>query len=47
LVVSDKITEEVQLSTVDIEHRPIPKVAKKSSSSKKYTLDMKGISDDI
>ena len=47
LVVSDKITEEVQLSTVDIEHKPIPKTAKKASPVKKYTLDMKEISDDI
>jgi endonuclease YncB( thermonuclease family) len=47
LVVSDEITEEVQLSNIDIEHKPIPKTAKKASPVKKYTLDMKEVSDDI
>jgi hypothetical protein len=47
LVISDEITEEVQLLTIDIEHKPIPKTTKKTSPVKKYTLDMKEISDDI
>jgi hypothetical protein len=47
LIVSDEITQEIQASTIDIEHIPLPRAAKKSSSVKKYTLDMKEISDDI
>lgn len=47
LIVSDEITEEIQVSTIDIEHKPLPKAAKKPPEIKKYTLDMKEISEDI
>jgi endonuclease YncB( thermonuclease family) len=47
LIVFDEITQEIQASTIDIEHIPLPRAAKKTSSAKKYTLDMKEISEDI
>lgn len=47
LVVSDEITGEIQSAILSVVHATIPKTAKKSSSTQKYTLDMKDIPQDI
>jgi endonuclease YncB( thermonuclease family) len=43
----DDITGEIASSIIQIDHRPIPKKAKSSSKSTKYTLDLKDVPEDI
>lgn|GEM_PF-1326848 len=43
----DDITGEIASSIIQIDHRPIPKKAKSSSKSTKYTLDIKDVPEDI
>ncbi len=47
LFVSDDITGEIHSSTLSVRHTPLPKTAKKSSFSTKYTLDIKEIPEDV
>jgi hypothetical protein len=46
LLVTDNITGEVESDVINIQHAPIPKSSKKSSSQK-YTLDIKEVPQDI
>lgn len=45
LIATDTITGEVATQTLQIDHKPIPKKIKKSTSSK-YTLDLKDVPQD-
>lgn len=47
LIVSDEITGEIQSRMFSVVHTALPKTAKKSSSPKKYTIDIKDIPQDI
>lgn len=47
LIASDEITGDIQVVSMQIDHRPIPKKPKKpSTSSSKYTLDLKDVPQD-
>lgn len=46
LIASDEITEDIQVLSMQIDHRPIPKKPKKPASSN-YTLDIKDVPQDI
>ena len=46
LVILDDVTGETTASILRIDHQPIPKKAKSSSKSTKYTLDLKDVPQD-
>jgi len=46
LIMSDAISEESLIQSIQIDHRPIPKKSKKPASSN-YTLDLKDVPQDI
>ncbi len=49
LILADGITEEISVVSLHIDHRPIPKALKKSTSvpSSNYTLDLKDVPQDM